>query len=819
MDIFSFSSGAQKGNAWFDAVSRIVGEGVEEKAGRSRLADQSVRSVIMLKARWLLITLLAVYTLFAESLLEKDFDLPIFHLNEWSTSLTIAAVFFVIAYPLLSIPVLLSKATKPVIYLQLIVDLLFVTAAVHWSGGVVSWFWPAYLLVSLESAFLFDKKSEVWFTGAIGAFFYGFLLVLEFSDYLPTVRMPFMEKEEQTHLFELLLWLWVTGLNAAVAYFAAFLMNRIRDDQIKVLESEDALLGFVSSAHDIIFCCNQDGTLVYVNQTGNDFLGIEPEKINDVKIFDLSDDAGAAALRTGFCKEMLGIGSGFYDATLYSKKNAGLREVEVHLSSCAEAGRVPVLWGVCHDITERNIAQRELEKLAHHDILTGLPNRILLHDRLQQAKAFCHRLNSKFAVMFIDLDRFKIINDTLGHAVGDDLLRLVAQRLKSCLRGTDTVARIGGDEFIVLMTNISDRQDVSSLSDKLLRELLLPFQIKNHELFVTLSAGLCVYPDDESDVDMMLQKADIAMYHAKALGRNNYKYYNSGMDQNVSRRFTIANSLRRGLDRHEFRLYYQPKVDVVSSRIVAMEALVRWQHPELGMLSPTEFIQLAEENGLIMELGEWVLREACRQNTLWRFAGMDGLRVAVNLSGYQLQHSKLMDLIREVLKDSGMSGDCLEFEITESVIMQNPEYAIAIINEITAMGIHISIDDFGTGYSSLSHLKKFTVNTLKIDKSFVKDVQNNATDAAIASAIIAMGNSLNLKVIAEGVETEQQMEFLKENNCHQVQGFLISRPLPADEAFAVLVENWQETDCETTKSALPEFDVIGDDEIVIKTEG
>jgi diguanylate cyclase (GGDEF)-like protein len=419
-----------------------------------------------------------------------------------------------------------------------------------------------------------------------------------------------------------------------------------------------------------------------------------------------------------------------------------------------------------------------------------LPNRILLHDRLQQVKAFAHRMNNRFALIFLDLDRFKIINDTLGHAIGDDLLKLIAGRLKDSLRETDTVARIGGDEFIVLLVDVADKNDVRTFADKLLRELDAPFLVGPHELFVTTSAGICIYPDDDEDIDMMMQKADIAMYQAKEKGRNNYQFYKPDMDQHTSRRFIIAHGLRKGLDSNQFRLYYQPKQDVVTGRIIAMEALIRWLHPELGMLSPTEFIQTAEESGLIMELGEWVLREACRQNSLWHSMGLTGLRMAVNLSGYQLQHHNLIPLIKSVLEETGMPGDCLEFEITESVIMQHPDYVVSVLNEITALGIHISIDDFGTGYSSLSHLKRFTVNTLKIDKAFVRDVEKSTTDAAIASAIISMGSSLKLKVIAEGVETQEQMDFFRDNNCDQVQGFLISKPVPPEEALMLLLKNW-----------------------------
>jgi len=425
-------------------------------------------------------------------------------------------------------------------------------------------------------------------------------------------------------------------------------------------------------------------------------------------------------------------------------------------------------------------------------MLTGLPNRVLLEDRLQQAKALAHRMNSRFAVLFLDIDRFKMINDTLGHSVGDELLRLVAVRLKKTLRETDTVARIGGDEFIILLSSVNDRNDVSNLSDKILKSLVVPFRLRDHELFISTSLGVCMSHDDSHDSEDIVKKADIAMYHAKSMGRNNVQFYNNNMDQNASRRFVISNSLRRGLEQNEFLVYYQPKLDIVTGRIVSMEALVRWDHPELGLLSPVEFIQLAEENGLIMQLGEWVLRESCIQNVKWQSEGIMDLCVAVNLSGYQLQHAEMLDTIRKVLKETGMPPDHLELEITESVIMQNADFAVSILSALSELGIKISIDDFGTGYSSLAHLKRFSVNTLKIDKSFVREVDLNSTDAAIATAIIAMGNSLNLNVIAEGVETQSQYDFLKFNNCDQVQGFLFCRPLPPEELIELLRKNRRE---------------------------
>jgi diguanylate cyclase len=776
----------QPKSAWFGSLSSLIQPDGQSFSVSERLVEQCVRVSLVVKLRWAMLAALFMYVLLAEFLLAPNIDLPIFHIEQWSFPLKAATVFFSIAYPLMSLPCAFWRNCRLTIYLQVLVDLLFVTAAVHWSGGVVSWFWPAYLLISLESAFLFEKKREVWGIGIIGAAMYGLLLAAEQQDFIPSIRMPFMEEESPSILFEVLMWLWVAGINTVVSFFGAFLMEKIRSDHLKVRQSEEALTGFITTAHDLIFCCCQDGKLLYLNQVGQDLFGVSCSPDDTISLFDFTDDEGRALFVRQLEKVARQIDVGHFEMRLISSTVGKSLDLEVSLSACCGNAVDCVIWGVCHDITERNLAQRELIKLAHHDILTGLPNRILLHDRLQQAKALSHRMKSRFGLLFLDMDRFKIINDTLGHAVGDDLLRMIGQRLKGCFRETDTVARIGGDEFIILMLNVVDNADIMTLCDKLLVELSQPFLVRNHELFVTTSGGICIYPDDEEDIEVMMQKADVAMYHAKALGRNNIQFYNDTMDQNTSRRFTIANSMRRGLERGEFRLYYQPKLDVITDCIVATEALVRWQHPDLGLLAPTEFIQLAEESGLIVDLGEWILREACRQNMAWQQDGMTGLRVAVNLSGYQLQHSRLLETVRSILDETGMPGECLEFEITESVIMQNPDYAVEVLNEITGLGIHISIDDFGTGYSSLSHLKRFSVNTLKIDKSFVKDVETNTTDAAIATAIIAMGSSLNLKVIAEGVETEQQMTFLRDNNCDQVQGFLISRPLPADQALKVL---------------------------------
>lgn len=776
-------------DSWLNALSGMVRQGADtgHASPVDSLDDRCTRISLVAKIRWIMLAAVAIYGVFAAVC--YSFSPVGFMFGGQQVAFLVLTALAVMAYnvALASMCTVLRRLPF-LVHVQILLDLFFVTVLIHFTGGVVSWFWPVYLLVTLESAFLFDKKKDVWLIGAVGAMLYGLLLLLEQQHLVTLVSMPFVsDKLHEESLFQVLMWCWVAGMNAAVALIGAFLMDIIRRDHRRVRDSQTALLGFIGSASDLMFCCNPDGSLVFANQAFCDALMLDAGSLHEKSLFGFAAEEDREALGASFSSVLKDQQSVYLETTLYADGDTRI-DVEMSFSYSMNDGEGPVVWGVCRDISERKRTQQELYMLAHHDVLTGLPNRILLQDRLVQARALANRLNGSFALLFLDLDRFKIINDTLGHSVGDELLRLVATRLKRTLREIDTVARIGGDEFVVLL-NIAERDEVTSLADKVLKSLSLPFHLRNHELFVTTSIGISVYPDNSSDGEDLMKKADIAMYHAKALGRNNFQLFNEEMDQNASRRFVISNSLRRGLNRNEFRVYYQPKLDVMSGSIVAMEALVRWEHPELGLLSPIEFIQLAEESGLIMQLGEWVLREVCRQIVEWCNQGIGEVRVAVNLSGYQLQHDSLLSAVKRIIGETGVSPRCLEFEITESVVMQNPDYAISILNEISDMGIHISIDDFGTGYSSLSHLKRFSVNTLKIDKSFIKDVDLNETDAAIATAIIAMGNSLKLNVIAEGVETQAQFDFLKENRCDQVQGFLFSKPLPSAEIIKLLKSN------------------------------
>lgn len=438
------------------------------------------------------------------------------------------------------------------------------------------------------------------------------------------------------------------------------------------------------------------------------------------------------------------------------------------------------------DITDRMEAQERLHYLAHHDALTGLPNRVLFLDRLHQALLRAQRHEQLVGVMFLDLDRFKYINDTLGHHVGDAFLQSMATRLQSCIRQGDTVARLGGDEFAVLLEDIAHAEDVSAVAGKILAAFAQPFDVRAHELFITASIGISLYPGDGSDAATLLKNADAAMYRAKDLGKNNYQYYSADLGAQAFERLTLETSLRRALERQEFVLHYQPQVELASGRIIGVEALVRWQHPEFGMLSPAQFIPVAEETGAIVALGEWVARTAMAQVRAWREAGLGRPRVAVNVSGRQFSEAGFIDTVKRLLAETGLEASALELEITESVIMKNAEVTIERLRALHAMGVRFAIDDFGTGYSSLAYLRRFPIHALKIDKTFIRDLTEDSGDAEIVKTIIGMARGLKLVVIAEGVETREQLVFLQAHACHAVQGYLYSRPVSPERMAELL---------------------------------
>jgi diguanylate cyclase (GGDEF) domain len=432
------------------------------------------------------------------------------------------------------------------------------------------------------------------------------------------------------------------------------------------------------------------------------------------------------------------------------------------------------------------LATVEIEHLAYHDALTGLPNRPLFIDRLIVAIAQAARIEQKVAVFFLDLDRFKDINDSLGHSVGDALLKEVAERIRGYFRLGDTVARFGGDEFTILIQRIDPIEHIAKIAQKLLDMMKAPFNIGGRELFVDVSIGISIYPADGSDAETLVRNADSAMYRAKEHGRDNYQLYAPAMNEMALERIAVETALRKALANDELVLFYQPLVDIRTRRITGFEALLRWQHPELGLLLPAYFISAAEMSGLIIPIGAWVLKTACSQAKSWQKRAGERIAVAVNLSTRQFQQTGLVGYVREALEESGLDPSLLELEITESNAMQNAENGIRTMLELKALGARISMDDFGTGYSSLSYLKRFPIDTLKLDQSFVRDITTNLSDGAIATAVIAMAHSLDMKVVAEGVETEAQLAFLEERACDHMQGFLFSKPLPPDAAESLL---------------------------------
>jgi diguanylate cyclase (GGDEF)-like protein len=429
-------------------------------------------------------------------------------------------------------------------------------------------------------------------------------------------------------------------------------------------------------------------------------------------------------------------------------------------------------------ITERT--QVRLQRLAHYDPITGLPNRLLFMDRLQQAIAQAQRNERLAAVMLLDLDRFKAVNDSFGHSMGDLLLMGVATRLVGCVRSDDTVARLGGDEFTVLLPEIRYIHDAATVAAKILNALAEPFALGGHETYVNASVGIALYPFHD-DIETLLKCADTAMYRAKEHGGNQYEFYAAEMSDSTPRRLSMESALRRAVERHELTLHYQPQVDIVSGRIVGIEALLRWQHPELGLVPPCEFIALAIESGQILPIGEWVLHSACAQAKSWQDAGLPPLRVAVNVCVRQFHQLNFAERVGKTLEDTGLDSGWLELEMTESTLMQNTQTAMTMLGELKTMGVQLSVDDFGTGYSSLAYLKRFPIDALKIDGSFVCDIGTDPDDAAIVKAIIALAHNLDIRVVAEAVETEQQLAFLREHRCHEVQGFLLGRPVPAQQ--------------------------------------
>jgi diguanylate cyclase (GGDEF)-like protein/PAS domain S-box-containing protein len=436
---------------------------------------------------------------------------------------------------------------------------------------------------------------------------------------------------------------------------------------------------------------------------------------------------------------------------------------------------------VFHDVSVARAMTLKMSYLAQHDSLTDLPNRVLLADRLGEAIALSNRYRRKLALLFLDLDRFKHINDSLGHVVGDGLLQSVGRRLFTCVRSSDTVSRLGGDEFVVLLWEVKQPQDAAIIAEKILQALRVPHQVMQHELHITGSIGIVSYPDDGSDAETLLKKADVAMYHAKESGRDIYQFFKSEMNVRAMERQSLEDSLRHAMDRCELSLHYQPKMDLATGTILGIEPLLRWFHPQRGLVPPGQFIAVAEDCGLIVPIGQWVLREACGQARIWQDAGLRHMSMAVNISAVQLRAPGFVASVRSILTETNLDPRCLELELTETGLMEHSRTIEDVLKELKGIGVLLTLDDFGTGYSSLSHLKRFPIDALKIDQSFVRDLTTDQEDASIVTAVIGMGKSLHMRVVAEGVETREQLTMLREYGCPQGQGYYFSRPVPAVE--------------------------------------
>jgi len=451
-----------------------------------------------------------------------------------------------------------------------------------------------------------------------------------------------------------------------------------------------------------------------------------------------------------------------------------------------ELGSAIVVRGTIQDITERRTYEARIEYLANHDAVTDLPNRNLLCDRVAQLISQSYRSRERLAVLFLDVDRFKLVNDSFGHTVGDGLLKSIAERLRATIRQTDTVARLGGDEFVILVARLAHPEDAGGVARKMLETFAHPFIVAGRELQVTASIGVSIYPEDGDDSNALLTSADAAMYRAKEHGRDCFQYYTREMTVQAQERLELETALRLAVERQEFELHYQPQVDLNSGTITGLEALIRWRHPSLGMVLPAQFIPLAEETGLIAPIGEWAMRTACAQAAVWHTSGHRQLSIAVNLSPRQFLQRDMVSFVRDVLATSGLPAECLELELTESLLMEDSSAVVESLRRLKAVGVGLSLDDFGTGYSSLRYLKRFPIDVVKIDRSFVCDVTSNADGASLTKTIIAMAKSLKLKTIAEGAETRAQLAFLKRNGCDAIQGYYFSRPLPVEEVVAFL---------------------------------
>jgi diguanylate cyclase (GGDEF)-like protein/PAS domain S-box-containing protein len=547
----------------------------------------------------------------------------------------------------------------------------------------------------------------------------------------------------------------------------------------------------LNSIGDAVVCTDVSGSVTFLNPIAEALTGWRPDEalgrpfVEVFRIFDVPDrrralNPMASAVQTN---QTLNLPEG----CILIRRDGLESAIEDSTAPIHDRrGRVTGAVMVFHDVTQARAMSQKMSHLAQYDYLTDLPNRLLLNDRLTQAISAAHRQQQHLAVLFVDVDRFKHVNDSLGHLIGDKLLVSVAQRLVASVRSSDTISRQGGDEFVILLSSVAQAADAAFSAQKILSVAGMPHRVEEHDLHITLSVGISIYPDDGEDAETLVKSADIAMLNAKDGGRNNYQFFRRAMNEHALERQSIEGSLRHALDRGEFVLHYQPKVDLRAQTLTGAEALIRWRQPKRGIVFPRDFIPIAEQCGYIVPIGRWVLREACRQRRSWLDAHLAAIPIAVNISAVELRSNDFVDHVRAILQETGLAPQYLEFELTETAFMQDPQSTVAVLRALRDMGIQLTLDDFGTGYSSLSYLKRFPINALKIDKSFVQGLCTDSDDSKLVSAVINLGRSFHLQVIAEGVESQEQLIALKAQNCAEGQGYYFQKPIAPDE-FAKLL--------------------------------
>ncbi|HWA12950.1 MAG TPA: EAL domain-containing protein [Burkholderiales bacterium] len=554
--------------------------------------------------------------------------------------------------------------------------------------------------------------------------------------------------------------------------------DRRRGDSMQ--ESEARFRALVQNSFDIITIHDESGLTHYESPAASRILGYPPGSLIGKTPFETVHPKDVARARDAFGAVLKGEVSPLPTVLRFRHADGSWIHLEVLGNNLLDHPGIRGIVLTSRDVSERKRAEQRAQYLANYDVLTGLPNRFLVQDRLTQAVAQAHRNKLRVGLMHIDLDRFKLVNETLGHYVGDALLKQAADRIRKLVREGDTVARVGGDEFTIVYPNVSNLPALSITAERLLEDLARPFPSEGQDLFVSASLGISLYPDDAGSVDELIKHADAAMYSAKHLGRNNYQFFTTDLNREVQERMMIEAGLRTAIHRNELSLVFQPKIDLATRRVFGAEALLRWNHPKLGLISPARFVPVAEEAGLVGAIGEWVLRTACRQIRQWQDAGFP-MQVAVNVSARQFQQYDVADLVLGIMRESGVRAEHLEVELTESAVMNDAESSIVTLERLADSGVQIAIDDFGTGYSSLSYLKRLPLDVLKIDQSFVRDISSDPNDAAIVRAIITLARSLGIKVIAEGVENEAQLAFLNAYGCQYAQGYLFGKPLTSAE--------------------------------------